>query len=354
MELGGKTAGEQLTPRKRDILRRVIHRYVREVHPVSSQSLAQEVPVSAATVRTELSALEEQGYLKQRHTSGGRVPTDQAYRFLVEELIEELADSVSHQARVAQVYRQLGTEAEALLEGTLDLLTEMTGNVAWISVPTPSALAVRSLNFIEVDTRALLLVLVTNDGAMQSRLVSVEVPVEELALGRLAEVLNNYLRGRSILEVDFAELRRLFGERVNVPAGLIETLQEFFLGLAGSSERVNFGNALQLALQPEFATVESISSVISVLDDKDRFVRVLRQQLSDRQVQTIIGSENVEPGLHECSLVLSRYLIPDGVGTVGVLGPTRQLYERTLPWVRAIGEAVAQALKDVAQENLAR
>lgn len=341
---------DNLSPRKREILRKVIHHYVREVHPVSSQTLAEEVRVSSATVRNELASLEEQGFLLQPHTSGGRVPTDLAYRFLVEELVMQLADTITQRARVSQVYRELSTEIEALLEGTLDLLTEMTGYVAWVSLPVPSALDIKSISFVEVDTNEVLVVLVTGAGAMQSRRMKFELPVKELELTHLAESLNNHLRGRNVIDVDYDELRRLIEQNVAVPANLLSALQEFFASLAGSGERVMFGNALRLALEPEFTSVDSLSNVMNVLQDRDRFLTMLHEQLTERTVQTIIGSENADTDLHDCSLVLSRYAIPaGGGGTLGVIGPTRLFYGRTLPWVKVIGEVVANTLKEIAE-----
>jgi heat-inducible transcriptional repressor len=346
----GAPASELLSARKRDILQRVINQYVREVHPVSSQSLAEEINLSSATVRNELAALEEQGYLRQLHTSGGRVPTDRAYRLMVEELLDRLGVTLSQRARVSDVYSQLNRETEALLEGTLDLLTEMTGYVAWVSVPTATALDIRSINFVEVDTLEVLAVLVTGAGVMQSRMIRTEVPVKELALGRLTDALNAYLRGRSVLEVDYAKLGEIFQEVVQVPESMLAALRDFFSGLASTGERVLIGNALQLVLQPEFARVESLANVLNTLHDKERFITNLRDQLSSGQLQTIIGHENIDPALQTCSLVLSRYASPQGEGTLGVLGPTRLFYERTLSWVKIIGEAVAQTLSDMGEE----
>ncbi len=351
MNEGRGQPGEELTARKRDILRRVIDTYVREVHPVSSQLLADEVNLSSATVRNELASLEEQGYLKQLHTSGGRVPTDRAYRFLVEELVGKLSGTLSQRARVSEVYQQLNRETEALLEGTLDLLTEMTGYVAWVSVPTPSALDLRSINFVEVDSHDMLAVLVTGAGVMQSRMIHTEIPVKELALGRLTDAINSYIRGRQVLEVDYAELRQIFEEVVSVPESLMKAMQDFFGSLAGHNERVFFGNALQLVLQPEFTRVENLASVLTALQDKERFIASLRERLDERQIQTIIGQENFDPALSQCSLVLSRYHTPGGEGTLGVLGPTRQFYERTLSWVKVIGETVAQSLSGMGENK---
>jgi len=345
-------SGEVLSARKREILRRVIHHYVREVHPISSKSIAREIQLSSATVRNELAALEEQGYLNQLHTSGGRVPTDRAYRFFVEELLDKLSYTIGQRSKVAHVYRELGQETEALLEGTLDLLTQMTGYVSWVSMPTPTALDIRSISFVEVSAHEILVVLITGAGAIQSRLVQSELTVKELRLGQLAEVLNNYLRGRSVTDVDYEELRAVFRQQVNVPDSMLSTLQEFFSDLACGGERVLFSNALQLALQPEFTEVKRLSNIINVLQNRERFIRILRNQLSERDVQTIIGTENLDPALHDCSLVLSSYDVPGGGdGTVGILGPTRLFYDRALPWVRLIGEAVAQALKDVGREG---
>lgn len=346
-----------LSARKRDILRRVIDQYIREVHPVSSQAVASELDFSSATVRNELAALEEQGYLRQPHTSGGRVPTDLAYRFLVEELVGALSDTIAQRSRVSQVYRQLGTETAALLEGTLDILTEMTGYVAWVSLPETNTLNIKSINFVEVDERELLLVLVTGAGVMQSRLVTVDTPVKDLNPGLLAERLNNYLRGRSVMDVDYAELQRIFSSSVEASQHLIGALRDFFASLSSGGERVIFSNALQLVLQPEFARTDRLAGVMQALEDKEAFAASLRRQFDGSSVQTIIGTENDNPLLQECSLVLSRYSLPGGAGensgSVGVLGPTRLFYARTLPWVQAIGEAVAQALTELAKPETA-
>ncbi len=341
-----------LSDRKRAILRQVINHYVREVHPVSSKVVAQNISVSSATVRNELMALEEQGYLRQLHTSGGRVPTDRAYRFLVEELIDQLASTITQRARISEVYHELGREVETLIEGTLDILTEMTGYVAWVSLPTPSALVIKSINFVEADDNEVLLVLVTGVGAIQSRRMKFEIPARDLELNRLSEALNNYLRGRSVIEVDYEELKQVFEETAATPDTLVQTMHNFFMDLAGAGDKVIFGNALRLALEPEFSSVDSLSSVMNAIRDRERFIKMLHQQFRDREVQTIIGTENIDTGLHECSLVLSRYTLPEtGEGTVGVLGPTRLLYARALPWVKVIGEAVAQALRDAGEDK---
>jgi heat-inducible transcriptional repressor len=340
--------GETLSARKRDILRRVLDHYISEVHPVSSQAVAAELNLSSATIRHELAALEEQGFLRQPHTSGGRVPTDRAYRFLVEELVQQLSDTLAQRNRVSQVYRQLGTETEALLEGTLDILTEMTGYVAWVTLPAPTSLHIKSINFVEVDRHELLVVLVTGAGLMQSRMVRVETPVKDLNLGVLAEQLNNYLRGRSVLEVDFSELHHIFDQTVRAPEHLVSAMSEFFASLAGRGERIQFGNALQLVLQPEFAQADRLQGIMQAMEHKEAFAASLRAHFTDDKLHTIIGTENSHPLLQQCSLVLSRYRVPgSGEGTVGVLGPTRLLYARTLPWVQAIGEAVAAALSDM-------
>lgn len=342
-----------LSARKRQILHSVIQHYVVDVRPVSSQALAEQVAVSSATVRNELAMLEELGYLRQPHTSGGRIPTDLAYRFFVEELAQRLTDTLSQRARVEQVYSQLGSETEALLEGTLDLLTAMTGQVAWISLPEGNGLAIKSVAFVEMDVRTLLLMLVTGNGTLHSRVVQLRTPVADLGLGLLSEQLNAYLRGRSLLEVDYNELRALFSQAEKLPETVIGALEDFFSGLALGGERVLFGNALRLVLQPEFGSPESLHGVLDALHDKEQFVAVLRSQLDEAALQTIIGSENSDSNLHDCSLVVSRFTLP-GVkadGTLGVLGPTRQHYERSLSWVKVIGEAVARALGEIGREH---
>ncbi|MCB1188093.1 heat-inducible transcription repressor HrcA [bacterium] len=337
----------RLTQRRRAILRHVISSYVRNVRPVSSSLISESVKASSATIRNELAALEEMGFLMQPHTSGGRIPTDLAYRYLVEELLADLSETLADRGRVAEVYSQLSSETESLFEGTLDLLTEMTGYVAWVSLPRPSSLEIRSLNFVEAGEQEILAVLVTATGVMQSRRIRVPLETSSLDLARLSESLTNYLRHRSIIEVDYQEMRRIFIETVNLPEGMYEAVSSFIEGMSFSGERVMFSNALKLVVQPEFSSSESLNSVVNVLQDRDRFIRNLRSRLNSRSVQTIIGSENSDPDLHQVSLVLSRYDVPHaGEGTLGIIGPTRLFYDRTLPWIKLIGESIASALSD--------
>ncbi|MCB1216593.1 heat-inducible transcription repressor HrcA [bacterium] len=347
MEIHRSELEVRLTDRRRQILREVISSYVRNVHPVSSSLISRSVQASSATIRNELAALEEMGFLMQPHTSGGRIPTDLAYRFLVEELLSDLSATLDDRGRVADVYSQLSTETETLLEGTLDLLTEMTGYVAWVSLPRPNNLEIRSLNFVEAGDQEILAVLVTANGVMQSRRINVPLATSSLNLARLSETLTNYLRHRSIIEVDYAEMHRIFLETVNLPEGLFQAVSQFIDSMSFSGERVIFSNALRLVVQPEFASSENLNSVVSVLQDRERFIRNLRSRLNSRSVQTIIGRENSDPDLHQVSLVLSRYEVPQaGEGTLGVIGPTRLFYERTLPWIKLIGESIAHALED--------
>lgn len=347
MEMDRLDLLDRLTERRRRILREVIGHYVRNVRPVSSSLISEQIKASSATIRNELAALEEMGFLMQPHTSGGRIPTDQAYRFLVEELLLDLSQTLDDRSRVADVYSQLSHETETLFEGTLDLLTEMTGYVAWVSLPRPSTLEIRSLNFVEVGEQEILAVLVTATGVMQSRRIKVPLEVSQLNLARLSESLTNYLRHRSIIEVDYEEMRRIFIDTVNLPEGLYTAVSSFIESMSFSGEKVMFSNALKLVVQPEFSSSENLNSVVSVLEDRERFIRNLRSRLNSRSVQTIIGSENADPDLHQVSLVLSRYQVPEGgEGTVGVIGPTRLFYDRTLPWIKLIGESIASAMAD--------
>ena len=306
MEMNRHELLDRLTDRRRRILREVISLYVRNVHPVSSQLISEQIQASSATIRNELAALEELGFLMQPHTSGGRIPTDQAYRFLVEELLADLSETLADRGRVADVYSQLSSETETLFEGTLDLLTEMTGYVAWVSLPRPSTLEIRSLNFVEVGDFELLAVLVTASGVMQSRKITVPVRLPQLNLARLSEALTNYLRHRSIIEVDYQEMRNIFIHTVDLPEGLYDAVSSFIESMSVSGERVLFSNALKLVVQPEFSRSENLNNVISVLQDRERFIRNLRSKLNSRSVQTIIGTENTDSDLHQCSLVLSR------------------------------------------------
>lgn len=346
----GLQSSGRLSERKRAILRSVIDHYVAEVRPVSSQAVAEGLGFSSATARNELSALEEQGFLKQLHTSGGRVPTELAYRFFVDELLSHLSHSLDQRARVQQVYSQIGSEIETLLEGTVELLSSMTGYLAWVSLPETSPLSVKSINFVEADATHLLIVLVTGDGALQSRLIEVGLPVAQLETGRLAEMLNRYLRGRSLLEVDYDDVRLVIRGALDLPESMIRSISEFFSGLAGQRERILFGNALRLVLEPEFTSRESINRVLSGIENKDSFVASLRRQLTGETLGTIIGSENADARLHECSLVVSRLDFGGGrEGTLGLLGPTRQHYDRTMSWVQLVGEAVAGAMDELEQ-----
>jgi heat-inducible transcriptional repressor len=331
-----------LDERKTAILRAVVQEYIETAQPVGSGHVAQAqgVQVSAATVRNEMAVLEQEGYLRQPHTSAGRVPTDKGYRFFVDHLTEPGRLDRAGAEQVRDFFDAGHGAIEQMLQDTSRLLTRLTDYAAVVVGPSPEAATVRSVQMVGLSTRMAMVVAVLSNGAVESHQLDLEVDSTDTRLAAASAHLASQLMGRTLVmapplpSTGDAEVDRLCGLAVDV-------LHDAALA---DQDAVFVGGAFRMA--DAFDAVDIVRNVLATLEQQLVVVTLLRDVLERGQSVAIGAEHGVEP-LVACSVVVAPYAIEgERAGTIGVLGPTRMNYPQALAAVEVVSERLGQRLSD--------
>jgi heat-inducible transcriptional repressor len=337
----------ELPERDRRILGVLVQGYIDDGEPISSLWLASRgFGVSSATLRNILSRLEEQGYLRQPHTSAGRVPTDLGYRCYVDQLLAERRSS----RPAPQV------EARLRRAGTVDdLLSHVSQEVARASQQLSFAISaggetatLEHLEFVPLDGGKILVVVVSTGGHVAHKVISPAEPHDHSELQQAANYLNSEFKGQSLVAVRQAVLQRLREER-----NLYDELMARALRLASTtfadltSEPAVFIQGRSLLLEDVGAespdvTLETLRTLLRMIEEKARLIQLLDDYISGDGVTVVIGSEHHLPDLQRFSLIACRYSDGHGSGAVGVIGPTRMRYSRAINAVEGLSKAISR------------
>ncbi len=341
------TRHPELPERDRRILGVVVQAYIEQGEPVSSLWLASRgFGVSSATLRSVMARLEEQGYVRQPHTSAGRVPTDQGYRIYVDQL---LADRKSPRPapQLEARLRRAGTVGD-MLEHVSHEISRASHQVGFAIAPAADMAVLERLDFVPLDGGKLLVIVVSAGGHIAHKVIE---PTEEYGPGELnqaANYLNEEFKGRSVLQVRQAVIERLKEERT-----LYDELMARALRLASTTfEDIDAAPAVfiqgtSLLLDevggddPEL-TLTTLRTLLRMIEEKTRLVQLLDDYISSEGLTIVIGSEHAAPDLQYFSLVASTYTDGHGTGTVGVIGPTRMRYSRAINAVESLSKAITR------------
>jgi len=330
-----------LDPRKAAILQAVVAEYIETAQPVGSGHITGTpgVEVSSATVRSEMVALERDGYLTQPHTSAGRIPTDKGYRFFVDHLGRPGALGAHERQEVRRFFAHVHGEVEELLGRTSGLLADLTDYAAVVVGPGHESATLRSVQLVGLSPRLALLVAVLADGAVEKRTVELAADTSDDVLARAAAHITAHVRGTPLARPASVPDGRDGALGGAVRAG-VEALSQ--LGAAEEHEHVFVGGSSRMAAA--FDAVETVRSVLSILEQQLVVVELV-EQILDRGLSVAIGAEHGFEPLAACALVVAPVQIEGEVaGTVGVLGPTRMHYPRALAAVQVVGEQLGAHL----------
>ncbi len=342
-------AREHLDERKIRVLRTIISEYVTTGEPIGSKRVVDvaQLDVSAATVRNEMAALEELGYISQPHTSAGRVPTDKGYRYFVDDLADQAGDSGPRNELVSELLGE-SRDVEDLLLRTSTVLSQLTRLVSLVIAPAIDAARLKLVELVSLTSQSALLLLVADTGTVTKRMIDLREPVAEADIERVRTVLAEHVRGRRMGEVNDA-IRDLADE---APTDLRPVLQSIAAATAqGLTEEtvqhVYVGGQASLAGEPSFER-EQLSRVLELLEERVTLARLL-SETSDDEPTVRIGGENPVEGLRSTSLVSQRYQLVTS-GSLGILGPTRMDYASVLATVRAVSQQLQDTLTDLSDQ----
>ncbi|MEJ2706112.1 MAG: heat-inducible transcriptional repressor HrcA [Anaerolineales bacterium] len=338
-----------LTERQKLILALVIRDYIESAQPVGSRRLVEEygLDVSSATVRNEMVALTDLGMLRQPYTSAGRVPTEEGYRYFVRQLMGHTDLPVNIKRTIVHQFYQAGQDVDRWMRLAASVLAHQSQAASIVTAPHSERIRFKHLELIGTRGRQVLMVLVLEGGEVRQQMLALAEPVSQERLSAAAEHLNQQCQN-----IDAEDIASL--------SGLLDSLEQDVLKLIldelRRSEKILAGEVYRdgithVLAEPEFAEVEVARNALRILEERPLLEDLLSRTVLANDmggVQVLIGGEGTWEELRDCSMVLARYGVPGLVtGTLGVLGPIRMPYGRTISTVRFVAGLLSELVTEI-------
>lgn len=338
----------ELTERKLKILQAIISDYVRSAEPVGSRTLSKkfDLGISPATIRNEMSDLEEMGYLTHPHTSAGRVPSDKAYRLYVNHLMKKHELTPVEKKLIAERLRANVTKFDETIRHAARLLSEITNLTSFAMTPSQNEDTLKFINLLPVDEHTVVLMIVSESGKISNTALRLKVPYTEEGLQLLAKNMTYNYNGKKITDVLKEHIISSFETDIEAMSMLAENIMPNFMKTLEDMLNVNLymDGLTNIFDIPEYNDLEKAKSFLTLLDKKDEFVKRLLER-EDGMIVTI-GDENADTLMSDCSLITATYHV-DGkmVGKIGVIGPTRMKYSEITSIVEYLTENLSNTFQ---------
>ncbi len=339
---------EELTPRQETLFGLLVQEYVKTAAPVGSRTLVERygLQVSPATVRNDLARLEELGYLAHPHTSAGRVPTDEGYRYFVARLLDDVVLPAHEQRTIAHQFHQARQEYEQWMPLAASVLMHTARSAALVTAPQVAESRYKHLQLIATQGRLVLLILVLRGGMVKQQMLNLVEPLEQQVLSEASDRLNQLCAGLSAGEIE-ARLETLPPLEAEVARLVVDVMHNADLGAGGQVYRDGLSAVLE---EPEFAEGERAHGLLRVLEERSYLESILSDVLGPEvgHVRVVIGGEGRWEELRACSMVLVRYGVTGfATGALGVVGPTRMFYGRAISAVRFVAGLLSDLVYDL-------
>jgi len=338
----------KLSSRDREILKDVILAYVLGAEPVSSRSVSKQgrSGLSAATIRNVMADLEEWGYLRQPHTSAGRVPTAAAYHLFIESMMQ-VRKVPARDRRYIEDNLKSG-DADQILGAASHLLSELSQQVGVVVAPAVGDTVLKAVDFVPISGRRVLCVVVSGAGFVDNKVIETEEEIPREELVRISNYLTESFSGQTLREIRDRLLKMMAEERAQVNRMLGLTIELARAGLSiDEGPEVLVDGATVLLNRPELGDIQRVRRMFETFADKVRLVNLLNRCIQGRGVRVLIGDDSELTSELDFSLVAAPYGVGDQtLGSLGILGPSRMEYERVIPLVHFLGETLSRALAE--------
>jgi heat-inducible transcriptional repressor len=339
-----------LDERSAEVLRSLIHAHVASGEPVGSEHLSRLLsrPLSPATVRNIMAELEKLGLLDHPHTSAGRVPTDEGYRYFVDALMSRESLPAKEAEAIRSGLRPREGSPHEVLENAAHLLSRLSRNVAFVLAPDIARTSFRHVDFVRLPPPRILAVLVDQTGLVTHKVLEVHEELSQDDLQACANYLNQNFSGMRLPDVRQRLLELMQEEKALYDSLLLKAARLGERTFSGEGEgSVLVDGTANILEQPE-VDLEQMRALFKTFEEKGRLVKILNACLSDAGIRIVIGRENPEPDLRGTSLVAASYALAGEAGWgVGVLGSTRMEYARVVALVDHVAREIARALREI-------
>jgi heat-inducible transcriptional repressor len=340
----------ELTERQRTILLLLIRDYIETAQPVGSKRLVERfhLDLSPATVRNEMSALTEMGYLRQPHTSAGRVPAEEGYRIFVGQLMQKAELPASVQNTISRQFFQARPDVEQWMTLAASVLAHQSQGVSLVTAPHAETIRFKHIELISTQGRQVLMVIVMDGGEVNQQVLTLAEPVAQARLSQAAARLNSLLAGLSIEAISaLSTSSRADALEQDILTLLVQDMKRTSESASGEIYTDGLTNVLG---EPEFAESDEARWAMKLFEERSTLQDLIARASTNSSVgglQVLIGGEGGWEELRQCSMVIARYGAPGlATGTLGVLGPMRMSYARTIPTVRYVAGLLSNLVND--------
>ena len=344
----------ELTERKRKILYAIIRNYLETGEPVGSRTISKytDLNLSSATIRNEMSDLEEMGYIIQPHTSAGRIPSDKGYRLYVNELVEEKTAQVStmNSLMIAKTNRM-----EEILKQVVRLLASRTNYTTMISAPSYRGNKVKFIQLSRLNARQLLNVVVIEGNVVKNHILDLDEEITEEQVLKLNLLLNTRLNGLTLADINLgliSNIKEEAGSHVQVVNDVLDTIADVIRAETDENMEIYTSGANNIFRYPELADTERASMLINTIEEKSVLADFIKdseqkEQSGETGIKVYIGEEGPVESMKDCSVVTATYELGDGLqGTIGIIGPKRMDYEKVMNNLKSFKASLGQLFRD--------
>lgn len=337
-----------LNERKLRILQAIIGDFIRTGEPVGSRTLSKkyELGVSPATIRNEMSDLEDMGFLTHPHTSAGRVPSDKAYRLYVNDFMKKKELTLEEKQIITEKLQSNMSEFEKTIQHAAHLLSEITNLTSFAMTPKPDEDKLRFINVLPVDSGTVVLMIVAESGKVSNTALKLKVPYTNDSLELLSKSMTYNFRGKTISEALTFDIIKSFETDIEAMDILAENIMPNFMKTLENMLNVNLymDGLTNIFSIPEYNDIDKAKMFLELLDKKEDFTKKLINR--ENGVIITIGNENADDLMQDCSLITATYHI-DGklVGKIGVIGPTRMKYDEVTSVIEYVTENLSNTFK---------
>jgi heat-inducible transcriptional repressor len=337
-----------LTERQKSILMLVIRDYIETAQPVGSKALVERyrLDLSSATVRNELSALDELGYLRQPHTSAGRVPTEEGYRFFVGQMMNQAELPVAVQHTITHQFYQARPDVDQWMTLAASVLAHQSQGVSVVTAPHAEQARFKHVELISTQGRQVLMVMVMAGGEVSQQILTLAEPVSQERLSLTAARLNGLLAGQAVDAISKLPGRSDALDQ-DILTLIVQDMRRAAESVSGNIYTDGLTNVLS---EPEFAESDDARRALRLFEERSILQDLLARSTTGSMVgglQVVIGGEGGWEELRQCSMVLARYGVPGlATGMLGVLGPMRMSYARAIPTVRFVAGLLSDLVND--------
>ena len=326
---------EELDERKVKILNAIIQNYLETGEPVGSRTISKssDLNLSSATIRNEMSDLEELGYIVQPHTSAGRIPSDKGYRFYVDHLMAEKDEEISD---IKDLMIEKTEKMEKMLKQVVKVLANNTQYATMISAPAISGTKVKFVQLSQVNENQILSVVMMSGNIVKNKLIDVDEPLNSENMLKLNMLLNTHLNGLTVSDINLAlisNMKNQAGEFADIIEEVLQTVAET---IGDEEMEIYTSGATNIFKYPELADTQKASEFISAFEEKEELRNLISDIETDGEktgtgIQVYIGDESPIQTMKDCSVVTATYELGEGVkGTIGIIGPKRMDYKNVM------------------------